>query len=165
MTRKVSSRVQCILSLLDPSLNVFDLCSDLGLIGVQALIESKAKKVTFVEIRLHLIEQTKKIVADHSLTPQAEFIHGDALNFDLPEEPTCFIIAGVGTNLVISFLKRTMKRSGDLILCHTHQNPTRFEKKFTELGLVPVQVLDFEDRGRAEKIWVFHTFTTTKKQF
>jgi len=155
MGKKTSARVELILSLLDPKLKTFDLCSDLGLIGIEALLQGKVEHVTFVEIKPHLIEETKKWVSKHNLTARASFANADILKHSFPEETSNFVIAGVGTNLIVAFLKQMKPRKGDLVICHTHQNITRFEHKLSEMSLVPFRVQDFEIKGRVERIWAF----------
>jgi tRNA A22 N-methylase len=157
MRKKTSTRVERILSVLDPNLNAFDLCSDLGLIGIEALLQDRVKDVTFVEIRTHLIEETKERVATFNLIDRACFVQADVLQYSPPLGASNFIIAGVGTDLIISFLSKARQRSGDVIVCHTHQNIARFEYKLSELSLIPTGTFDVESKGRVERIWFFRT--------
>ncbi|MEI8026679.1 MAG: SAM-dependent methyltransferase [Pseudomonadota bacterium] len=155
MRKKTSARVERILSLLDPKLRTFDLCSDLGLIGREALMQDKVQHVTFVEIKPHLIEDTKERIANLSVMERASFIQADVLQYSFPEEASNFIIAGVGTNLIISFLSNFRRKSGDVIVCHTHQNIARFERKLLELSWIPTGTFDVKVGNRDERIWVF----------
>jgi len=155
MRKKTSARVERILSLLDPKLRAFDLCSDLGLIGTEALLQNKVQHVTFVEIKPHLIEDTKERIANLSVMERASFIQADVLQYSFPEEASNFVIAGVGTNLIVAFLMQMKPRKGDLVICHTHQNITRLEHKLSEMSLVPFRVQDFAIKGRVERIWAF----------
>lgn len=157
MRKKTSARVERILSLLDPKLRAFDLCSDLGLIGIEALLQDKVQHVTFVEIKPHLIEETKKRMTTLSLTERASFVQADVLQYSFPEEASNFIIAGVGTNLIISFLSKARQRPGDVIVCHTHQNMDRFEHKLSELSWIPTGTFDVEVGNRVERIWFFRS--------
>ena len=155
MVKKKTARVERILSLLDPKLRAFDLCSELGLIGMEALLQNKVEHVTFVEIKSHLIEETKKRITNLNLTSRASFVQDDVLQYSPPEEASNFIIAGVGTNLIMSFLSKARRRTGDVIVCHTHQNIVRFEHKLSEISLIPTGAFDVEVGNRVERIWFF----------
>lgn len=155
LAKHVSLRISSLISLLDETLPLWDLCSDHGQIGMLALETSKVSAVTFVEIRGHILSQLSANIENHALQRHSiTLLHSDILLMPLPAHPVNFVIAGVGTNLIIDFLSRLKKRKGDRIICNTHQNPDLFDMKLHSLGFVASQkiVLTVE-KPKTQTIW------------
>ena len=157
LVKSVSARISTLTELIDEALPLWDLCSDHGQIGLFALESGKVSDVTFVDIRQHLIVQlSAKIEEMADEKYKTNFICDDILKMQLPLFPVNFVIAGVGTNLIMQFLSRLFGRKGDRIICNTHQSPDIFEKKLKLLGIQEFQKIALSaEKPKTQTIWAF----------
>lgn len=157
LVRNVGVRISTLVELIDEELPLWDLCSDHGQIGLFALESGKVSDVTFVDIREHLIAQlAAKIEELADGKYKISLITDDILKMKLPLSPVNFVIAGVGTNLIMEFLSRLRERKGDRVICNTHQSPEIFEKKLKFLGIQEFQKLSLRvEKPKTQTIWTF----------
>jgi tRNA A22 N-methylase len=149
------SRIDTILDLIDPTLPVWDLCCDRGVIGCAVLDRWPAAHVTFVEKRPAIVEALAAFVARRTERDGRFDVRGeDALRIVLPDAPASFVIAGVGTNLICAFLARLEGRRGDRVVCSTSQSPERFERLTNEGGWRVCERRDVSSRTGRQTVWV-----------
>jgi tRNA A22 N-methylase len=149
------SRIDTILDLIDPTLPVWDLCCDRGVIGCAVLDGWPTTHVTFVEKRPAIVAALHAFVARRpERAGRYDVREEDVLRTVLPGAPASFVIAGVGTNLICAFLARLEGRRGDRVVCSTSQSPERFERLTNEGGWRVCERRDVSSRTGRQTVWV-----------
>ncbi|RYF50344.1 MAG: methyltransferase domain-containing protein [Cytophagaceae bacterium] len=103
---RLTKRMNAIVGYVRPDSTVFDICCDHGLMGLLALAQRNDSEVVFVdqsERALAAVRESLKDL-DPSLAARAKVLCTAAETIVVPESPSDFIIAGVGTHTVISII-------------------------------------------------------------
>lgn len=151
----MNKRINDIISLVpNEDLNIYDLFCDHGLIGRGLLDLKRAKTITFVDIKKHLIEKLRQELKE---TPNVfmKTIDARLINFI---DHSFVIMAGVGGMLIIDCLKAYQKQGNFssltfFISANMHSSEVRFYLK--EKGFQVSQSGVITERGRAYEYFIF----------
>jgi hypothetical protein len=149
-----TARVRAIVGLLDRTLPVWDLCCDHARIGSAALDEYPEAHVVFVDRARLTVERLQTSLArSRRFRARYRLLCADVLRMELPATAANFVVAGVSTNVICSFLERLLHRSGDRIVCNTFQDAARFERRVLDLGFAIEARVDVATRRGRQRAW------------
>ena len=145
-----------MVDLVDPALPVWDLCCDHGKIGYGVLTRHSATPVVFVDRAVATVDRLERALERNpSSAGRCQTLCADILQMELPGTPVNFVVAGVSSNVIVSFLGRLADRRGDRIICNTFQDATRLETRVLALGLRIDASVDVETpSGRLQRVWL-----------
>lgn len=152
--RRSTPRVDAILARVEPTLPVWDLCCDGGVIGCVAMDRDPSATVVFVDKRPRILDALGALLArGPHYAGRHTIACADILDMPLPPAPVNFIVAGVGTNLICAFLQRVASRTGDRIVASTSQNPERLARLAADAGFLATAREDVTSRTGRQTIW------------
>lgn len=111
--------------------SVWDVCCDHGLIGEHCL--QLGYKVTFVDQVAVIMEKLSQKLKDSDI-PRAQYqiLHKDAKKIEpLTQEKTCFIVTGIGADLLIQIIDRLFHHNF-YFLISAHQNNHKLRRFLRE---------------------------------
>lgn len=114
---EMSLRLKKVLSLVPTCDVMADVGCDHGMIGINALIEGKAKRVLFTDISAPSLHKAKILAEKKGLVSKCEFIFGDGL---CDRYVDCAVIGGIGGKEILKILANTESLPKHLVL-----NPMR----------------------------------------
>lgn len=143
----LSKRIELIHSLVTKDI-VYDLCCDHGKIGHLSLKENK--EVYFVD---QVQKITEKLSQKYSEFEKAKVICDSILNLRSFKENSSIIVAGVGANLLKSFLDLNIINESQEIIISTHSNQYIAYQAMLKAKLVRTNDSIIEDEGRFYEIF------------
>ena len=156
LEKKMTPRFRGLIDQLNPDLATWDLCCDHGIVGLLALCYKKTPRVVFVDRQRHLMDRLEIELDNLALQKTHYEVRCADINLmQIGSKPVNYIIAGVGTNLILQFLSRVQIGQGHRVICNTHQNPDRFERLVRDSGLIWEQKTQVVEKKVMQSIWVF----------
>ena len=108
----LSIRLKTIYDMVEPNLNVCDLCSDHGLIPISLIKNNISNKVIATDITESSIDKIKynsNLYLNHVQSKKLDIRKGDGLSIIDYHEFDILIISGIGTDLMIDILSNIQK--------------------------------------------------------
>ena len=154
-------RIRAIVELVDPALPVWDLCCDLGQIGIAVMAQHLDTHVVFVERAARTAERLEhRLCRRREAAGRYRVVCADMLEIELPAAPANFVVAGVSTPLICGFLGRLTGRGDDRIICNTFQDAARFEARARSAGFLVKESRAVATRSGRQRLWRLEAATS-----
>lgn len=126
--KDLDRRLSAIISEIDCDV-LADIGCDHGYIGVQALIERRAKWLIAADISEKSLSKCRLLAAEKNLTDRVEFVVSDGFE-NVTTMPDTAVIAGMGGYEIIKILKtaKSLNRVPEKLILCPHQNASELRR-------------------------------------
>ena len=126
--KDLDRRLSAIISEIDCDV-LADIGCDHGYIGVQALIERRAKQLLAADISEKSLSKCRLLAAEKNLTDRVEFVVSDGFE-NVTTVPDTAVIAGMGGYEIIKILKsaKSLNRVPEKLILCPHQNASELRR-------------------------------------
>ncbi len=141
-----SKRIKKLASLVDSNAFVIDVGCDHGLLDIYLTLYNNNKCLA-CDINENALNSAKENIKKYNLDIETKLSNG--LNdIDVKEHSTC-VIAGMGTNLILSILSNDKINKIDSLIIQTNNDYEELRKNVSKLGFYIEDEMAFKDK----KIW------------
>lgn len=153
-----SKRIKEIAHLVPISEQVWDLCCDHGLIGLEVFEKQKCC--------IHLLDQVPSIMNKLKIKikhPNISLLCENAKNYKFPSgEKQSYIIAGIGAFTALDIIENIYKSNKDehYLICSVHSNIAEFRKRL--IHYKPIKEKLIEDSGKIYELCLLRSSQNSK---